>query len=75
MCIRDRAGAGLDEDLVLAGSLLHDVARQQPEHARAGADLLKKEGYPRVADIVAQHMDIDEVSKDKPISDVYKRQP
>jgi putative nucleotidyltransferase with HDIG domain len=62
------AGAGLDEDLVLAGALLHDVTRQQPEHPLTGASLLKKKGYPRVAEIVAGHMDID-VNEEEPISE------
>lgn len=67
-CRLNMAGAGLDEELVVAGALLHDVARQQPEHPRAGADLLKRKGYHLVADIVARHMDLD-VSADDPISE------
>lgn len=67
-CRLNLAGAGLDEDLVLAGALLHDVTRQQPEHPLTGASLLKKKGYPRVAEIVAGHMDID-VNEEEPISE------
>jgi putative nucleotidyltransferase with HDIG domain len=62
------AGAGLDEDLVVAGALLHDIARQQPEHPQAGAALLQSKGYPRVAEIVARHMDL-EVAEEGPISE------
>lgn len=62
------AGAGLDEDLVLAGALLHDVAREQPDHALSGAVLLKNLGYPLVAEVVAVHMDI-ESSGEGPVSE------
>lgn len=64
----NQAGAGLDEELVLAGALLHDVARRQPDHARAGARFIQDRGYPRVADLVAVHMDI-EVAEDIPLSE------
>ncbi|MQL50790.1 NTP transferase domain-containing protein [Desulfofundulus thermobenzoicus] len=64
----NRAGVELDEDLVLAGALLHDVARAQPQHARAGAELLQARGYPRVAAVVAAHMDID-VDEAKPLAE------
>jgi molybdenum cofactor cytidylyltransferase len=42
--------------LVTAAALLHDVARDQPRHAEAGADLLESVGYARVAAIVRRHM-------------------
>ncbi len=54
----NQAGLALDLDLLTAAGLLHDLAKGQPDHARAGADLLAGLGYPRVADIVAVHMDI-----------------
>jgi|LSQX01.3.fsa_nt_gb putative nucleotidyltransferase with HDIG domain len=53
------AGAGLDEPLITAGALLHDLARQEKDHARVGAQILRMRGYPQVAKIVASHMDID----------------
>lgn len=55
----NRAGAGLDEDLILAGALLHDLARSEPDHAQAGARLLESMGYPMVASVVGVHMDIE----------------
>lgn len=64
----NQAGTALDEELVLAGALLHDVARRQPDHARAGARYIQARGYPRVADLVASHMDI-EVAEEKPLSE------
>ncbi len=63
-----QAGTMLDEALVLAGALLHDVARQQPDHARVGASLIRERGYPRVAEVVAVHMDM-EVASDQSISE------
>ena len=42
-------GLVLDEDLVRRAALLHDLLRQEPCHARAGARLLRRLGYFRVA--------------------------
>lgn len=42
--------------LVEAAALLHDVVRAQPRHADAGADLLTRLGYPRLAPVVRRHM-------------------
>ena len=50
-------GQHLCEPLVLAGGLLHDIARDQPRHADAGAELLERLRYPRVAAIVRRHME------------------
>ncbi|HUW66123.1 MAG TPA: NTP transferase domain-containing protein [Spirochaetia bacterium] len=66
--ILNEAGACLDEDLVAAGALLHDVARCRPDHARDGAAILQGLGYPRVAKIVAVHMDL-EASEENPLSE------
>ena len=41
--------------LVTAGALLHDVSREQPRHAEAGAELLERLGYQRVAAVVRPH--------------------
>ena len=53
------AGVVLDEDLVRKAALLHDLLRQEPCHARAGARLLRRLGYFRVAAVVAAHEDPD----------------
>jgi molybdenum cofactor cytidylyltransferase len=42
--------------LVVAAALLHDVARDEPRHAEAGADLLQRLGYARLAPLVRGHM-------------------
>ena len=52
-------GLVLDEDLVRRAALLHDLLRQEPCHARAGARLLRRLGYFRVAAVVAAHEDPD----------------
>mgnify|MGYP001181867715 FL=1 len=55
----NRVGACLNQVLIEAAGLLHDIARQQPNHAAAGARLLEELGFPEVAKIVEQHMDHD----------------
>ena len=52
-------GVVLDEDLVRRAALLHDLRRQEHRHAQAGARLLRRLGYFRVAAVVAAHEDPD----------------
>lgn len=52
--------------LVTAGALLHDVARDQPGHAEAGAGVLDGLGYPRVAAVVRLHARLGERAADEP---------
>ncbi len=54
----NQKGFALDLPLVVAAGRLHDIARSQPEHAKAGAKLLSDLGYPRVGSVVAQHTDL-----------------
>jgi putative nucleotidyltransferase with HDIG domain len=54
-----RSGLSLDLGLVQAGALLHDIAKGQPDHAAVGASILRGMEFPRVADIVAAHTDLD----------------
>jgi CTP:molybdopterin cytidylyltransferase MocA len=56
----NKAGACLNLPLLEAAALLHDVSRDQRDHAAAGAARLAAGGYPRVARVVAQHMDMHE---------------
>ena len=51
--------AGIDILLIRSAALVHDMARNQPDHAAAGADLLNQMGFPAMAAIVAVHMDIE----------------
>lgn len=46
----------LDIGLIKAGALLHDIAKGQPHHATAGAELLTKCGFPALQRIVSEHM-------------------
>jgi putative nucleotidyltransferase with HDIG domain len=57
-----RNGVELNLELVLAGALLHDLAKGQPNHAAAGAAALRAMNLPRVASVVRSHTDFDFVS-------------
>lgn len=50
----------VDTGLLEAACLLHDILRDKPQHAAAGAKLLNKEGYPRLAEIISCHHDLPE---------------
>ncbi len=53
-----RRGLELNLQLVLAGALLHDLAKGQPHHAAAGASMLRRMDFHRVAEVVAAHTDL-----------------
>ncbi len=53
------SGANLDLPLLAAAARLHDIRRGEPNHAEAGAELLRRQGFPAVADLVARHMDLE----------------
>jgi CTP:molybdopterin cytidylyltransferase MocA len=52
------ANVPLNVDLILAGSLLHDLAKGKSDHAVAGALLLERLGFPEVGPVVACHSDL-----------------
>lgn len=52
------AGVFLDRDTVYAAAMLHDILRREPRHGEAGADLIERLGYPKVADCIAVHHDL-----------------
>ncbi len=54
----NRSGCRMDLDLLAAAGLLHDVAKGEQEHARAGEEMLRAMGYPTVAEVVGAHMDL-----------------
>ncbi len=62
----NRSGCRMDLDLIAAAGLLHDVAREEPRHARMGEQMLKSLGYPAVAEVVGAHMDLT-VRDDEPL--------
>lgn len=50
-----------DRNLVIAGALLHDIAKTpcldgSCEHSQEGAAICVEQGYPEVAEIVAEHV-------------------
>jgi HD superfamily phosphodiesterase len=47
----------MEPALVQAAGLLHDVAKGKPEHAEAGARLLRELEFAKVADLVGAHTD------------------
>ena len=54
----NNAGAGLNMKLVRSAALLHDIRRNEKDHALTGAMFLRTCGYAQVAEIVAAHMDM-----------------
>lgn len=55
------------ENLVLAGALLHDIAKtpclkSSCDHARHGRDICLELGYPEVAEVVREHVILTEFS-------------
>lgn len=56
LCRRLRStGLALNEELVRSASLLHDLCRDKPHHPQVAARLLRREGYFRLAAVVALH--------------------
>lgn len=51
-------GEELDLELLYAAALLHDIKRDNKNHAKVAHDFLKKLGYKKISDIVLEHMDI-----------------
>ena len=59
----NKRGQRIDPDQVEAASLLHDLAKTEclstkEDHAQQGCELLKKMGYDRIGQVVAQHIQI-----------------
>lgn len=51
-------GVAMDPDLVRAGALLHDLAKGEANHAARGAWMVERQGFPRVAPVIASHSDL-----------------
>ena len=59
-----------DTDLVLAGALLHDIAKtlcldNKCDHARKGRDICMEHGYPAIGEIVREHVTLKDFSIDR----------
>jgi putative nucleotidyltransferase with HDIG domain len=63
-----QAGVAVDVALVDRAALLHDIAHTHRDHAAAGARLLERHGFARLAPLVARHMDL-EVNRDAPLDE------
>ncbi len=59
-------GQELDMELIESAALLHDIAKGQPRHEKAGGELLTALGFGRAAAIVAAHRDIDPTGLARP---------
>lgn len=56
----------LNLPLIAAGALLHDIAKiGEDDHSRAGAKILIRLGYPEIAEIVRQHVILDQSEIEK----------
>lgn len=71
VCALAAAGICLDETLVYSAALLHDISKGTPDHALAGAGLMSQLGYPELAPLIAQHHDIEDVTKADEAMTVY----
>jgi putative nucleotidyltransferase with HDIG domain len=57
----NKKGEELNLPQIVAAALLHDIAKiGEDDHARAGAELLTRLGYPEIAEIVRQHVILDQ---------------
>jgi molybdenum cofactor cytidylyltransferase len=54
-----KSGLEIHVELARAGALLHDLAKGQPKHAEAGAEILRGIRMPDVADVVAAHTEME----------------
>lgn len=54
----NRVGCDLDLDLIAAAGLLHDLARDQADHAAVAEQILRELGFPEIAAVVGEHMDL-----------------
>ncbi len=70
----NKRGQRIDLGLVEAASLLHDLAKTEclmtkEDHARTGCQLLKRMGYERVGEVVAQHIWLDKKGDPSAVSE------
>lgn len=55
----EAAGHKTNRAVIRSGALLHDVARTESGHAAKGAYILRREGYPAVAEVIRCHHDLE----------------
>jgi HD superfamily phosphodiesterase len=54
----ERKGVKINERLLVAACLLHDIAKGKPDHEAEGARMLRERGYAETAEVVASHKDL-----------------
>ncbi len=69
-----KEGVSVNRDLVIAGSLLHDITktrscRQRNVHDASGGTLLRELGFPNIAEMVEQHVIIHDLNLDGDIEE------
>jgi uncharacterized protein len=77
LCLTDHLkhnGIQIDEQLVQAASLLHDITKTrsfktEENHAQTGGQVLTDIGYSEIGDLVRQHVSLDDYSEGKKISE------
>lgn len=57
------SGIVLDNKIVMAASMLHDIAKGKTQHANVGANWIRDMGYEEISKIVVEHMELDIISK------------
>jgi len=51
----EKKGIKINKELVIAGSLLHDIQKIEEDHVVAGAKLINELGFPEVANVARKH--------------------
>lgn len=69
-----KKGVSINRDLVIAGSLLHDITKTRSlqtkeRHDASGGGLLRELGFPDIAEIVEQHVIIHDLNLDGEIEE------
>ena len=59
----NKRGIKLDNKIIIASCLLHDIAKGRPNHAGVGAEWLKDMGYTKISPIVKEHMELENISR------------
>jgi len=72
--LADLGGERLDVALLESAALLHDLAKarclgSRRDHAREGAQILLGLGYPEVADVVGQHVELRGFRQEGPVTE------
>ena len=50
-----KKGIKLNKEIVIAAALMHDIEREKKDHVMEGAKLIRKMGFPEVAEVMAKH--------------------